>query len=69
MRKFVSLLLGLGIGAGLGALLITFFSPVSSDEFRANLKTHYENALAAGRKASTKRREELEKELQDMRES
>ncbi len=68
MRKFISLIMGLGIGAGLGAVLITLFSPVSADEFRASLKAHYEHALEAGRKASTERRVELEKELQEMRE-
>lgn len=62
MRKFLSLLLGLGIGALIGALLVTFFSPLSSEEFRE----HYQRALAAGRKASAERREELEKELADM---
>ncbi|MCY3780146.1 MAG: hypothetical protein OXG78_07555 [Chloroflexi bacterium] len=62
MRKFLSLLFGLGIGAIIGALLVTFFSPLSSDEFRA----HYERALEAGRKASAERRKELEKELADL---
>lgn len=68
MRTFISLIMGLGIGAGLGAVLITLFSPVSAYEFRASLKAHYEQALEAGRKASTERRVELEKELQEMRE-
>ncbi len=62
MRKFLSLLLGLGIGAAIGALLVSFFSPLSSDELRA----HYERALAAGRKASAERRSELEQELADL---
>lgn len=66
MRKFISLLIGLVIGGGLGALLITFFSPVSSDEFRANLKAHYERALKSAREASAKRQAELEAELQAM---
>jgi len=68
MRKFISLVVGLLIGGGLGALLITLFSPVSADEFRANLKEHYDRALEAGRKASAKRRAELEQELQSLRE-
>lgn len=62
MRKFFSLLVGLGIGAAIGALLVAFFSPLSSAELRA----HYERALAAGRTASEKRREELEKELAEL---
>lgn len=67
MRKFLSLLVGLGIGSLIGALLALFFSPVSSDEFRANLKTRYQRALKAGREASAKRRAELEAELNDLR--
>ena len=59
MRKFISLLLGLGIGAVIGALLVSFFSPLSSDELRA----HYERAAHAGRQASARRRAELEEEL------
>jgi gas vesicle protein len=66
MRKFTSLIIGLFIGGGVGALLIILFSPVSADEFRANLKAHYERALQAGREASAKRRAELEAELQAM---
>ncbi len=62
MRKFLSMLFGLGIGAAIGALLVAFFSPLSSDEWRA----HYERALAAGRKASAERRSELEQELADL---
>lgn len=69
MRKFISLLVGLGIGASLGAILITLFSPISSDEFRANLKDHYDRAMQAGREASVKRQLELEQELQGMRDS
>ncbi len=67
MRKFLSLLFGLGIGAAIGALIVTFFSPVSSDEFRTNCEAHYQRALEAGRKASTERREELEEELSELR--
>lgn len=62
MRKFLSMLFGLGIGTAIGALLVAFFSPLSSDEWRA----HYERALAAGRKASAERRSELEQELADL---
>jgi len=69
MRKLISLFVGLGIGSLIGMIGIALFSPVSSDEFRANLKAHYERALEAGRKASLARRAELEKEIQDMKES
>ena len=69
MRKFVSLLVGLGIGSAIGAIVIALFSPVTAEEFRNNLKAHYERAMEAGQKASAARRAELEKELQDMKES
>lgn len=69
MRKFMSLLIGLGIGSTIGAIFIVLFSPVSAEEFRQNLKDHYERALKAGEKASAERRTELENELKDMRES
>lgn len=67
MRKFFSLVLGLSIGAVIGALLATFFSPVSAEEFQTNLQSHYQRALKAGREASTKRRAELEEELSELR--
>ena len=69
MRKFLSLLFGMSFGALLGALLVTFFSPVSSTEFRENWQAHYDRALAAGRKASSDRRAELEQELRDLRDA
>lgn len=62
MRRFLSLLLGLGIGGVFGALLVSFFSPLTSDDLRA----HFERAMAAGRKASAERRAELEDELADL---
>ena len=67
MRKFVSMLVGLSIGSVIGALLVTFFSPVSSSEFRDNWEAHYQRALDAGRKASSERRADLEKELDELR--
>ena len=65
----MSLLVGLGVGSTIGAILIALFSPVSAEEFKANLKVHYERALKAGQQASEERRVELEKELKDMHES
>lgn len=69
MRRFLSLLFGLGFGAILGALFVTFFSPVSSTEFRENCRQHYRRALAAGRRANSERRSELERELSDLRDA
>ena len=67
MRKSLSWLVGLGIGVLFGAVLAVLFSPVSSDELRANLQARYQRALAAGRHASAERRAELEKELRELR--
>ncbi len=66
MRKFLSMLLGLGIGWAIGALLVTFFAPLTSDELRETWQDHYERALAAGRAASARRRAELEQELEEL---
>ncbi len=66
MRKFLSMLLGLGIGWAIGALLVTFFAPLTSDELRETWQDHYERALAAGREASARRRAELEQELEEL---
>ncbi len=67
MRKFLSLLLGICLGAALGGLLVAFFSPVTADELREGWAARRQRALEAGRKASAKRRAELEKELADLR--
>ncbi len=66
MRKFLSMLLGLGIGWAIGTLLVTFFAPLTSDELRETWQDHYERALAAGRAASARRRAELEQELEEL---
>ena len=66
MRKIMSLLFGLGIGWAIGALLVTFFAPLTTDELRETWQEHYDRALAAGRDASAKRRSELERELKDL---
>lgn len=68
MRKLLSMLFGLSIGAALGAILVSFFSPFTSAELRDNWQSHYRRALTAGRKASAERRAELENELRDLRE-
>jgi gas vesicle protein len=63
MRTLFSFIVGLGIGATLGMLVIAIFSPVSGEAFKANLREHYQNALQSARDASAQRRAELEEEL------
>jgi gas vesicle protein len=67
MRRLVSYLLGISIGAGVGVLLVTFFSPVSGREVRANLRQHYADSMTAARKAAAAKRAELEKEIETMK--
>ncbi len=63
MRKVLSLLIGLGVGAGVGVLLVTLFAPTSGEQLVANLKAGWEETMAAARLASAQRRQELEAEL------
>ncbi|QPC83965.1 hypothetical protein G4Y79_06180 [Phototrophicus methaneseepsis] len=67
MRRLLSLLTGFGLGAAAGWVLVTLFSPVSGDEFKANLRDHYTTALINARQAAAKRRAELEQELAELR--
>lgn len=66
MRTLLSFIVGLGIGATFGMLVIALFSPVSGEQFRQNLQEHYQNALKSARQASAERRAELEQELEQM---
>ncbi len=63
MRKILSLMVGLGLGAGVGVLLVTFFTPSSGEQLLANLRAGWEETMAAARIASTERRKELEAQL------
>lgn len=66
MHKLRSFLIGIGLGASAGVLLITLFSPVRGREARQNLRTHYQSAMQAAREASARTRQELEADLQQM---
>lgn len=66
MRKLYSFLVGIGLGASAGAVLIALFSPVSGPEFINRLKEHYAEAMTAARDAAAQRRAELEAELAEM---
>jgi len=63
MRKILSLMVGLGLGAGIGVLLVTFFTPTSGEQLVARLRAGWEETLAAARLASAERTKELEAQL------
>jgi gas vesicle protein len=63
MRRFVSLIVGLLLGFGLGVLLVAFFSPHSGPQFRQAWRDHLAQARAAAAEASAAKRAALEREL------
>ncbi|MAS32423.1 MAG: hypothetical protein CL610_00365 [Anaerolineaceae bacterium] len=67
MRKLLSWLLGIGLGATVGAVLVMLFAPASGQEIVASLKLGWAQTLAEARKANAHRRAELEAELAQMR--
>jgi gas vesicle protein len=67
MRKVLSLAIGFGLGAAVGATMVVLFSPTSGEEFVANLKRGFQETLAEAREASATKRLQLEAELSAMR--
>lgn len=64
MRKLFSFIVGIGLGAALGVVLVALFAPQSGEAFRLRLRQHTQAALQAARQASAAKRAELEAELQ-----
>ena len=67
MRQILGLLIGFGLGAVIGFMLISLFAPQSGQQFAANLKRGFAETMDEARKASQQRRLELEAELASMR--
>jgi gas vesicle protein len=63
MQKFASWLIGLSLGAAVGAVLVLLFAPASGDEIIAALKKSWAATLDDARRANAARRTELEAEL------
>jgi gas vesicle protein len=63
MRKLLSWMLGIGLGATVGVILVMLFAPASGQEMLSQLKRGWQGTLAEARKANTERRAELEAEL------
>ena len=66
MRKLLSWMLGLGLGAAAGALLVMLFAPASGQEIMASLQRGWAESLHEARKANSKRRAELEAQLAEI---
>lgn len=63
MKKLLSILLGIGIGAALGGALVLLFAPASGEKLIRLLREGYEDTLEEARLAAEARRRELEAEL------
>jgi gas vesicle protein len=67
MRTMISWLIGFSLGAALGAALVMLLLPTSGQNVTSAVKSHYQNALDAGKNASDTKRASLEDEWQKMR--
>jgi gas vesicle protein len=67
MKKLISLAIGFGIGAAIGAALVLLFAPASGDKLVRSLKEGYAETMEQARLASEARRRELEAELKARR--
>jgi gas vesicle protein len=63
MNKLISLAIGFGIGALLGAAVVLLFAPTSGDTLVKSLKAGYAETMEEARDAAENRRKELEAEL------
>lgn len=66
MWKALRLIVGLSVGAAIGAILAGLFAPDSGEPFAARLRRSYAEALEAAREASRQRRAHLESEVERM---
>ena len=67
MKKLLSLALGLGLGAMVGASVVILFAPMPGSELVARIKQGWNETMDEARRASELRRAELEAELYQMR--
>jgi gas vesicle protein len=56
-------LIGVGLGALVGVIVVLWFAPLSGRKLRAAVRQHYQDALEQARQAGEQRRAELEAEL------
>jgi gas vesicle protein len=67
MRKLLSWMLGLGLGAAVGAMVVMLFAPASGQDIILSLRRGWAETLHEARKANAERRMELEAELVDIK--
>jgi len=63
VKKILSWLIGLSIGAAIGAVIIMIFVPETGEQITNRIKEGFEGAMEEARKAAATRRKELEEEL------
>ena len=63
MRTLLSWIIGLTLGAALGATLVLLFAPTSGEQLISRLRAGWEETMVEARRASEQRRHELEAEL------
>jgi gas vesicle protein len=67
MNRFGSFLNGFFIGAVAGAAIALLMAPKSGEQLREDLKREVDEILEEGRQASDQRRQELENQLNQLR--
>lgn len=67
MTKLLSFVIGLMLGAMIGAALVMLFAPTSGAQLVDDIKRGYADTLDEARQAGEKRRRELEAELKRRR--
>jgi gas vesicle protein len=67
VRRLLSLVIGMGLGAAVGVAIVMLFAPTTGDQWVKELKRGWSETMEEARKASEQRRRELEAELARMR--
>lgn len=69
MRKLILFVIGLSMGAAIGAALVMLLTPASGQDMRDGARQHFRQALDESARAAAKRRTELENEFAAMTKS
>lgn len=67
MRRLLSLIVGMGLGAAVGVAIVMLFAPATGEQWVKELKRGWSETMEEARKASEQRRLELEAELARVR--